>query len=98
MERIVDFHLLGQTVSLRTDLPEEMVAEIQRLLQEKEEEIRRKYRFLPPLKVAILLLLQISGDYVKMKKDYEAFREALLEKASQIDEYLEREKGSLGCS
>ncbi len=98
MERIVDFHLLGQTVSLRTDLPEEMVVEIQQLLKEKEEEIRRKYRFLPPLKVAILLLLQICGDYVKMKRDYEAFRRALLEKASLIEEYLEKEKGSLGCS
>ena len=88
MERVVDFHLLGQTVSLRTDLPEELVLEIQSLLSEKEEEIRRKYRFLPPLKVAILLLLQISGDYVKIKKEHEALRQALLEKASWLERYL----------
>ncbi len=94
----MDFHLLGQTVSLRTDLPEEMVEEIQQLLREREREINRKYRFLPPLKVAILLLLQISGDYVKMKRDQEALRQALLEKASQIEKYLEKEKSSLGCS
>ena len=96
MERIVEFRLLDQVFTFKTDLPEEMVREIQQLLADKEREITQKYKLLPPLKVAVLMLLQISSEYVKIKDEYQKFREALKEKASQIDDYLE--KGSLGCA
>ncbi len=96
MERIVEFRLLGQIFSFRTDLPEEMIREIQQLLAEREREIQKKYRLLPPLKVAVLMLLQISSEYVKIKNEYQDFRKALLEKASKIDDYIK--KGSLGCA
>ena len=96
MERIVEFELLDQVFSFKTDLPEEMVREIQQILKEKEREIVQKYRFLPPLKVAVLMLLQISSEYVKIKKEQEDLRQALLEKVAKIDDYIE--KGSLGCA
>ncbi len=96
MERIVEFELLDQVFSFKTDLPEEMVREIQQILKEKEKKITQKYRFLPPLKVAVLMLLQISSEYVKIKKEQEDLRRALLEKAAEIDDYIER--GSLGCA
>ena len=96
MERIVEFRLLDQVFSFKTDLPEEMVKEIQRLLAEKEREIAKKYRLLPPLKVAVLMLLQIASEYVKIKEEYKDFRRALLEEAAKIDDYIE--KGSLGCA
>ncbi len=96
MERIVEFRLLDQVFSFKTDLPEEMVKEIQRLLAEKEREIAKKYRLLPPLKVAVLMLLQIASEYVKIKNEYKDFRRALLEEAAKIDDYIK--KDSLGCA
>jgi len=96
LEKIVEFRLLDQVFSFKTDLPEEMVKEIQHLLSQKEREIQRKYKLLPPLKVAVLMLLQISSEYVKIKDEHEAFKRALLEKASKIDDYIK--KGSLGCA
>ncbi len=96
LERIVEFQLLGQVFSFRTDLPEEMVREIQQLLTQKEREIQKKYKLLPPLKVAVLMLLQISSEYVKIKNEYQDFRKALVEKASKIDDYIK--KNSLGCA
>ncbi len=90
MERIVEFQLLDQTFAFKTDLPEEMVQEIREILATKESEIRKKYKLLPPLKVAVLLLLQISSEYVKIKKEHEDLREALLKKASELDEYIKK--------
>ncbi|AEH45134.1 hypothetical protein Thein_1266 [Thermodesulfatator indicus DSM 15286] len=88
MERIVEIKLLDQVFAFKTDLPEEMVEEIREIISEKENEIRKKYHLLPPLKVAVLLLLQISSEYVKIKKEHEELKEALLKKASELDEYL----------
>ncbi len=96
MERIVEFRFLDQVFSFRTDLPEEMVKEIQQLLTQKEREIRKKYKLLPPLKVVVLMLLQISSEYVKIKNEHENLRKALLTKASEIDDYIKR--SSLGCA
>jgi len=96
LERIVEFRFLDQVFSFRTDLPEEMVKEIQQLLTQKEREIRKKYKLLPPLKVVVLMLLQISSEYVKIKNEHENLRKALLTKASEIDDYIKR--SSLGCA
>ncbi len=96
-ERIVEVFLLGQSLALRTDLPEETVEEVLSYLADKEKEIIKKRPFLPPMKVALLMLLQISSDYVKIKKELENFRQAVLERIDRLEEYLE-ERGYLGCT
>ncbi len=96
-ERIVEVFLLGQSLALRTDLPEDTVQEVLSYLTDKEKEITTKRPFLPPMKVALLMLLQISSDYVKIKKELEVFRQSVLERVDRLEEYLE-ERGFLGCT
>jgi len=97
-EKIVEVFVLGQRLSLRTDLPEETVQEILALLDRKEREITQKKPFLPPMKVALLMVLQIAADYVKIKKELEIFRQAVQEKVERLENYLEEETSSLGCA
>ncbi len=91
-ERTVELFLLGQRVYLRTSLSEETVKEIETLLRQKEREILQKRPFLPPMKVALLMLLQIAEDYVKIEKEIKLFREAVLDKVSRLDEFIKKEK------
>ena len=97
-ERIAEVFLLGQRLSLRTDLPEETVQEILSLLADKEKEISQKKPFLPPMKVALLMLLQIAADYVKIKQEMEVFRQVVREKVERLEDFLEKENSSLGCA
>ena len=97
-ERIVEIYLLGQRVYLRTSLPEDTVQEILTLLEKKEREITERRPLLPPMKVALLMLLQIAEDYVKIRKEFEIFREAVREKTARLEDILKEENGSLGCT
>jgi len=91
-ERIVEVTLLGQRLSLRTDLPEETVHQILAYLADKEREITHKRSFLPPMKVALLMLLQIGADYVKIKEELESLRQAVRERAERLEAYLKEKE------
>ncbi len=97
-ERVVEVYLLGQRVYLRTSLPEDTVQEILALLEKREKEITERRPLLPPMKVALLMLLQIAEDYVKIKEELDMFREAVREKAARLEEVLKEDDGSLGCT
>lgn len=82
MERIVKFEVLGQEYPLYTDAPEEDVEEILKLVKSQiESHGQGGKNYLPANKLAILTSLNVAGKYVRLKRDYEAYR-------ARVDEYL----------
>ncbi len=81
----VVFYFLGQEYRFRTDLPEEVAQEVVSYLYQKIEELELERRPLPPVKVAVLLLLNIARDYVTLKDEVARETRRLIE---QIDQEL----------
>lgn len=94
MERLVKFEVFGQEFPLYTDAPEEEVQEILALVKSQFEEYvpASSSNVLPPHKVAVLGSLNMAGKYVRLRKDFEAYRKKLddlLDKvADRIDSAL----------
>ena len=74
MERLVKFEVLGQEYPLYTDASEEDVQEILELVKSQLETYARSASTLPVNKLAILTSLNIAGKYVRLKRDFEAYR------------------------
>ena len=74
MERLVKFEVLGQEYPLYTDASEEDVLEILELVKSQLETYARSASTLPVNKLAILTSLNIAGKYVRLKRDFEEYR------------------------
>ncbi len=85
MERLVKFEVFGQEFPLYTDAPEEEVQEILALVRAQFEEHTptATANMLSPHKVAVLGSLNMAGKYVRLRKDFEAYRR-------KLDELLDR--------
>ena len=85
MARLVKFEVLGQEFPLYTDAPEEEVNEILDLVRSQFEGQAQTSStgVLPANKIAVLSSLNMAGKYVKLKKDFEAYKKSL-------DELLDR--------
>lgn len=93
MERLVKFEVLGQEYPLYTDAPEEDVREILELVRTQLESYAKSSTSLPANKLAILTSLNLAGKYVKLKKDFENYKQMVGETAdmmkSKIDNTLD---------
>ena len=84
MDRLVKLEVLGQEYQLYTDAPEEDVEEILNLVKSQlEGDKNPSSRVLPDSKLAVLSTLNMAGMYVKMKKEYEQYRQ-------QVEGYTHR--------
>lgn len=75
MERLVKFEVLGQEYPLYTDAPVEDVKEILQLVKTQLESLSKSSSQLPANKLAILTSLNMAGKYVKLKNDFEQYRQ-----------------------
>lgn len=83
MERLVKFEVLGQEYPFYTDAPEEDVKEILQLVKSQlEQNTNSAKHVLPASKLAILASLNVAGKYVKLKKEFEQYKQ-------QIDKQIE---------
>ena len=84
LERLVKFEVLGQEYPLYTDAPEEDVREILELVKSQiEHSAQGGPQYIPANKLAILTSLNVAGKYVRLKKDFDQYRQ-------KVDEYLGR--------
>lgn len=75
MERLVKFELLGQEYPIYTDVPEEDIEDILRLVKaQMENHAKAAKGMLPANKTAVLATLNMAGEYVRLKKDFEQYR------------------------
>ncbi|MEW6520373.1 MAG: cell division protein ZapA [Desulfurivibrio sp.] len=93
MQRLVRFEVLGQEYPLYTDATEEDVKEILDLVKSQLEAYAKSSSTLPANKLAILTSLNMAGKYVKLKREFEQYKQMVVETAglmkTKIDNSLE---------
>ncbi len=91
MERLVTFNVLGQEYPLYTDAPEKDVQEILSLVKTQLEAAgQASQHVLPANKLGILTCLNIASKYVKMKRDYEEYKQRVEVKIKLLSERIEK--------
>lgn len=77
MERLVKFEILGHEYPFYTDAPEDELQQVITLVRTQlEENCRNNKNMLPTNKLAVLASLNIAGKYVRLKKEFEQYRQA----------------------
>ena len=85
MERLVKFEVLGQEYPLYTDAPEEDIEEILNLVRMQiESQSKSSKSVLPANKVAVLTSLNMAGKYVRMKRDFERYKQETTERVERL--------------
>jgi len=89
--RLVKFEVFGQEFPLYTDAPEEDVLEILELVKSQfEEHVKSSSSgVLPANKVAVLSSLNMAGKYVKLRKDFEAYKKSLDELLDRVNKNIQ---------
>ena len=91
MERLVTFKVLGQEYPLYTDAPEKDVQEILSLVKTQLENAgQASQHVLPANKLGILTSLNIASKYVKIKREYEEYKQRVEAKISLLSEKIEK--------
>ena len=91
MERLVTFKVLGQEYPLYTDAPEKDVQEILSLVKTQLEHAgQASQHVLPANKLGILTSLNIASKSVKMKREYEEYKQLVEAKISLLSEKIEK--------
>ena len=90
MERLVKFEVLGQEYPLYTDAPEEDIEEILHLVRVQIENHSKSAKsFLPANKVAVLTSLNMAGKYVRLKRDFEQYKQQMSELVERLTSVIE---------
>ena len=92
MERTVKFEVCGQEFTLNTDAPEQEVEEILDLVKSQIEQHAPGPTLLPA-KLAVLVSLNMAGQYVKTKKSYERYQRQVEERLAALTVRLEEALG-----
>lgn len=90
MERLVKFEVLGQEYPLYTDAPEEDIEEILQLVKMQiESNSKFSKSQLPASKVAVLSSLNMAGKYVRLKRDFEQYKQQMSEIVERLTSVIE---------
>jgi cell division protein ZapA len=90
MERLVKFEVLGQEYPLYTDAPEEDIEEILQLVKMQiENHSKSSKSVLPANKVAVLTSLNMAGKYVRLKRDFEQYKQEMSELVDRLTAVIE---------
>jgi len=90
MERLVKFEVLGQEYPLYTDAPEEDIDEILHLVKMQiENNSKSSKSLLPANKVAVLTSLNMAGKYIRLKRDFEQYRQQMSELVERLTSVIE---------
>lgn len=88
LERLVKFEVLGQEYPLYTDAPQDDVDEILQLVRSQLEE-NTNGSILPANKLAILASLNMAGKYVRLKKDFEQYRQMVEKTVGKVADRID---------
>ncbi|WP_297056966.1 cell division protein ZapA [Thermosulfurimonas sp.] len=96
-ERLIEFEFAGNRFTFRADLPEEEIEEILAYLEDRKRRIKNR-RQLSPLKQAVVLLLEITAELVRLRREHRLLSEKIGREAVRLSETIERELKCLGCA
>lgn len=88
MERLVKFEIFGQEYPLHTDAPEDDVREILDLVK-SQMELHAKSSKILPVKIAVLVSLNMAAKYVRLKRDHERLQQREDRKISDLVSQIE---------
>lgn len=88
MERLVKFEIFGQEYPLHTDAPEDDVREILDLVK-SQMELHAKSSKILPVKIAVLVSLNMAAKYVRLKRDHERLQQRENRKISDLVSQIE---------
>jgi cell division protein ZapA len=91
LERLVKFEIFGQEYPLHTDAPEDDVREILDLVKSQMERHTKSSKILP-VKIAVLVSLNMAAKYVRLKRDHERM---LLREEKKIGALISQIESSL---
>ncbi len=89
MERLVKFEVLGQEYQLSTDASDEDVSEILQLVKNQIESYSKSASTLPANKLAILSSLNMAGKYVKLKREFDEFKQMVGQTAEKMESKID---------
>lgn len=89
MERLVKFEIFGQEYPLHTDAPEDDVREILELVKSQMEMHAKSAKILP-VKVAVLVTLNMAAKYVRLKRDHERLKQLEEKRLNQLVAQIEQ--------
>jgi cell division protein ZapA (FtsZ GTPase activity inhibitor) len=99
MERLVNFEVLGQKYPLYTDAPEEDIEEILQLVKMQiENNARASKSLLPANKVAVLTSLNMAGKYVRLKREFEEYKQQMADLIEKLTAEIENSLPPAGDS
>ena len=90
MERLVRFNVLGHEYPLYTDVPEEDVDEILQFVRSHFERHTKNSKQLLSAKIAILVCLNMAGEYIKLKREFEQYKSQTVNNVDNLSEKIER--------
>jgi cell division protein ZapA (FtsZ GTPase activity inhibitor) len=90
VERMVKFEVLGQEYPLYTNAPEEDIEEILHLVKMQIENSSKSSKsILPANKAAVLTSLNMASKYVRLKRDFEQYKEQMSEVVARLTTEIE---------
>lgn len=91
MERLVKFEVFGHEYPVYTDVPEEDVEEILRLVKKQIEGYSQNAPgIVPNSKIAVLASLNMAGKYVSLKREFEQYKQSMEQYAGRLNQMIER--------
>ncbi len=97
MARLIEFNFAGNSFTFRTELPEEEIEEILHFLEDKTSYLKGG-RNLSPLKQAVLLILELAAEVVRLQKEQRLLSEKIGREAVRLSQTIEQELKCLGCA
>ncbi len=89
-ERLVRFRLLDEDFAFYTGISEEEMAEILALVRERFEDGGSLPRgTVPANKVAMLACLRMASDYLRLEKEFTAYRQTMRSHLSKMTDEIE---------
>jgi cell division protein ZapA len=89
LARSVRFEVFGQEYYLNTEAPEEDVQEILEMVRTHLLQTCKATNVLPSSKSVILASLNMAGQYVKLKRDFEAYRMIMADAEDRLRKKIE---------
>lgn len=81
--------ILGRPLTLKSSLTPEHLQAVAKLVDEQLQELQRAFPASPLTDLAILAALNLAGEFIEIKEDYQQLRTEIEERSRQLIEKLE---------
>lgn len=89
VDKIITIELLGQEYQFRVDPQREDAWDIANYLRGKVEEVRARVKNMSDHKIIMLAALDISSDYYRLRREFEAYRGLTAERSKRLTDRID---------